>query len=296
MQLGVNAKGEMMKVIAFVFLATSLLPATLNAQTSEPLTRGTDQKPPQTPAGPVIPQSRFLFVTKEWVKPGQMSAVLQADRERAKALRAANWKRPVLGFTSVTGPDQVIYLSFFDDLGPIQTERDQIAHNPALKAVIDKSAQEGGNEMSAREDIVNVFHEDLTYRPSWDWSKTRCLDMLRIHLRGGKGAEYIENRKMTLESHDRGALDTHVFLYSVVSGTPSWTWFVIRPMPALDHLDMLRREGFGEPFTVEEKKRQIQLFAESALSEEEEYFCADPSISNAPASWAGDSDSFWNPK
>lgn len=285
-----------MRAIAFAFLAAILLPPGLVAQSGEPLTRNSDEKLPQAPAGPSIPQSRFLFITKEWVKPGQLSAVLEADRERAKGLRAANWKRPALGFTSVSGPDQVIFLSFFDDLGPIQTDRDQIAHNPTLKAVVDKAAREGGKEMNAREDIVTVLHEDLTYRPNWDWSKTRCLDMLRIHLQAGKGAEYIENRKMTLESHDRGGLDTHVFIYSVVSGTPSWTWFVIRPMPALDHLDMLRRGGFGEPFTVEEKKRQIELFAESATSEEEEFFCADPSISNVPEGWAGENNSFWNPK
>lgn len=249
---------------------------------------------PPPPGGPTIPQSHFLFVTKEWVKPGQISTVLQVDRERAKALRDTSWPRAVMGFKSVTGPDQVIFLSFYDDLGPLQTEREAIDANPALKGKLDKVARDAGAEMVSREDFVTVFHPELTYRPSWNWAKTRCIDMLRIHLNAAKGAEYAENRKMTLESHDRGALDTHVFLYSVISGTPSWTWFVIRPMPAMDHLDMLRHEGFGEPFSEEEKKRQIELFAVSAASEEEEYFCADPSISTVPASWAGNDNAFWN--
>jgi hypothetical protein len=219
---------------------------------------------------------------------------VETDQERAKLLRAAGWKRPVIGFKSVTGPDQVVYLSFYDDLGPLQTERDTIDANPILKAKLDKVARDAGTQMVGRDDFVTVYHPELTYRPNWNWAKTRCIDMLRIHLNAAKGAEYAENRKMTLESHDRGGLDTHVFLYSVISGTPSWTWFVIRPMPAMDHLDMLRHEGFGEPFSEEEKKRQIELFALSAASEEEEYFCADPSISTVPASWAGDDNAFWN--
>lgn len=249
---------------------------------------------PPLPVGPTIHQSHFLFVTKEWVKPGQMSTVLQVDAERARVLRETNWQRPVIGFKSVTGQDQVVFLSFYDDLGPLQTERETINADPVLKEKLDTVARDAGAQMVGREDFVTVFHPDLTYRPNWNWAKTRCIDMLRIHLNAAKGAEYAENRKMTLESHDRGALDTHVFLYSVISGTPSWTWFVIRPMPAMDHLDMLRREGFGEPFSDEEKKRQIELFAVSAASEEEEYFCADPSISTVPVSWAGADNSFWN--
>ena len=249
---------------------------------------------PASPASPTVPQAHFLRVVKEWIKPGQISAVAQLDAERAKLMRATNWKQPVIGFRSLTGPDQLIYLSFYNDLGPLQTERETIDANPALKAKLEKIDRDAGTLMTGKEDFVTVFHEDVTYRPNWNWSKTRCIDMLRLHLNAGKGGEYVENRKLTLESHERGALDTHIFLYSVISGTPSWTWFIIRPMQNMDHLDMLRHQGFGEPMNDEEKKRQVELFAQAAASEEEEYFCADPSISYVPTSWSGDDSSFWN--
>ena len=245
----------------------------------------------QEPPAPEPPT--FLRITREVAKPGTLSDLAYIGAARSIALRNANWPRVSLGLTSVTGPEEVLFLTFYDSLGALEKDREEINKNPALKNELDRLARQEGDLLLSKRDVTVSYKKEISYRPNFDWAQTRCMDLITVHLNAARHAEYLENRKMTLEAHERGGLDTHLFIYAVSSGMPSWTYLIVRPMKSLSHLDMLREQGFGEPMSAEQKKRQTELFGAAAQSEEEEYFCVDPRMSYATTSWAGSNLNFW---
>lgn len=226
--------------------------------------------------------SPILKITKIVVKLGQMPQVAKIEAERAKVLRSAKWPRIHMANVSVTGPQQIWVFERYDTLGAIAQDLETIEKTPELKTQLDRLDEAEGPLLESKRDITATYQKDISYRPKFDWSEVHYWEIIWIHLRQGHHGEYVENRVMTREEHERGAFDTHQMMYAVQSGEQSGTFMVIRPMKTLGLLDELHAADDGEPTTPEEKKKKIELFAASSLSEEEAYFHLDPAMSYVP--------------
>lgn len=226
--------------------------------------------------------SPILKITKIVVKLGQMPHVEKIEAERAKVLRSAKWPRIHMANVSVTGPQQIWIFERYDTLGAIAQDLETIEKTPELKIQLDRLDEAEGPLLESKRDITATYQKDISYRPKFDWSEVHYWEIIWIHLRQGHHGEYVENRVMTREEHERGAFDTHQMMYAVQSGEQSGTFMVIRPMKTLGLLDELHAADDGEPTTPEEKKKKIELFAASSLSEEEAYFHLDPAMSYVP--------------
>jgi hypothetical protein len=153
---------------------------------------------------------------------------------------------------------------------------------PALKTELDKIDAAEGDLLESKRDITATYQPDISYRPKFDWSEVRYWEIIWVHLRTGHHDEYIENRRMTRQEHEKGAFDTHQMMYAVQSGEPSGTFMVIRPMKTLSLLDDLHAHNDGEPVTPEEEQKKVALWAASGLTEEEAFFHVVPDMSYVP--------------
>jgi len=226
--------------------------------------------------------SPILKITKIVVKLGQMPQVEKIEADRARVLRSARWPRIHMANVSITGPQQIWVFERYDTLGAIAQDLETIDKNPELKAQLDRLDEAEGPLLESKRDVTATYQKDISYRPKFDWSEVHYWEIIWVHLRNGHHGEYVENRVMTRDEHERGAFDTHQMMYAVQSGELSGTFMVIRPMKTLGLLDALHAADDGEPTTPEEKKKKIELFAASSLTEEEAYFHLDPAISYVP--------------
>lgn len=229
-----------------------------------------------------IDPSPILKITKIVVKPGTIAEVVKLEAERAQVFKGAKWPRTSIANISVTGPKQIWIFARYNTLEDLAQD-DQFAEStPSLKNALDKIDREESPFLESRRDITATYRPDISYRPKFDWSEVHYWDIIWVHLRTGHHDAYIENRRMTREEHEKGAFDTHQMMYAVQSGEPSGTYMVIRPMKTLGLLDALHAANDGEPVTPEDKKKKIELYAESGVSEEEAYFRLDQLMTYIP--------------
>ena len=221
----------------------------------------------------------ILKITRIVAKPGQIARIGRLEAERTGALVRAGWPRLYVGSVAVTGPQQLWTFARYDSLGEISDDLDFIDRNPGLKAELQRIDEAETALVESRRDVTATYQKNISYRPDFDWLQVRYWEVIWVHLRNGHHEAYIENRLMTREEHERGAFDTHQMMYAVQSGEQSGTFFVIRPMANLAHLDALHAADDGEPETPAEEKKKVRLFAESSLTEEEAYFRVLPAVS-----------------
>jgi hypothetical protein len=230
----------------------------------------------------VISPPPILKISKIVAKPGNIAQIQKLEVERANALKRARWPRTFIGSVAITGPQQLWVFARYEKLGAIADDLDFIDKNPALKADLERIDAAEAALIESKRDVTASYQKDISYRPDFNWSAVRYWEIIWIHLRQGHHDEYIQNRIMTREEHERGAFDTHQMMYAVQSGEQSGTFMVIRPMPALGLLDTLHAANDGEPATAKEEKKKTELFAASSMTEEEAYFRVDSDLNWLP--------------
>ena len=160
--------------------------------------------------------------------------------------------------------------------------RNTRTRRPASASALDRLDEAEGVLLESKREITATYQKDISYRPSFDWTEVRYWEIIWVHLRTGHHDEYLQNRTMTREEHEKGGYDTHQMMYAVQAGEASGTFMVIRPMKTLALLDDLHAHNDGEPVTPEEESKKVQLWAASGVSEEEAFFKVDPRMTYVP--------------
>ena len=235
----------------------------------------------------------MMRITREVVKPGKSAAVLSNRALVSRELTSAKSNRVVLGMRSISGPEEVWFLAFHDSLGSIEDAQREIRGVPDLVPRLDNLDAQEGDLLLGKTAMTVLHQEGLTYRPAFDWSEARFLDVISIHVRPGHHLEYLEMRKMARAGHERGGLDTHLIVYKITSGEPGVAFFILRPMRSLHDHDALRAKDFGEPMSPEDNLKMVHLLGESVDHEEEAFFEFDPRASHVTKDWAGSNAGFW---
>ena len=88
---------------------------------------------------------------------------------------------------------------------------------PVLSSVLEMLDREEGDLLLESREVTAVFHPEISYRPEFDWAQMRLLGVITIQLRPGHHAEYLQNRKLVMEAHERASLDEHILIYTVSS-------------------------------------------------------------------------------
>jgi hypothetical protein len=225
----------------------------------------------------------ILKITKLVVKPGRMPALIKIETERAQLLQNVKWPRTSIASASITGPKQVWTFARYNALREIARDEEYVDSTPALRSALDRLDEAEGELVESKREITATYQPGISYRPKFDWSEVRYWEIIWVHLRSGHHDEYLENRTMTREEHEKGGYDTHQMMYAVQSGEPSGTFMVIRPMKTLALLDDLHAHNDGEPATPQEERKKVELWAASGLTEEEAFFKIDPQMTYVPS-------------
>ena len=225
----------------------------------------------------------ILKITKMMVKIGKLPEVQKLESERIGAMKKFNYPRSYISSVSLTGPQQVWIFSRYKNLQDMADDIAFVNRTPALRAEMEKLDDMEGSLLNSKRDITASYQPNISYRPNFDWADAHYWEIIWVHLINGHHDEYIENRIMTKEEHEKGAFDTHQMMYAVQSGEPSGTFMVIRPMKTMGLLDALNAAGHSaEPTTAEEQQKKKQLSVASVVSVEDAYFRVESNMTYVP--------------
>ncbi len=247
---------------------------------------------------PVDPPA-VLTVRRVAMKPGQTGTYAGIASGDSRLLGEAKWPRVSVAMRSVTGPEEIVYLTGYEDLGQWESDEAQLDKAPELKFGLEEVARKAGPFASSSTTFTLAFKSDISFRPKFVWSDMRCMDMITVKLKPGHGDEYLQNRKIVVAAHTRADIAEHLLLYSVTSGIQSSTFIVLRPLDTLHSMDVLNAdhdsEKYGTALGDANRAKLHSLFAASVEQEEERYYCADPSLSHVTPTWAETNRDFWLP-
>ena len=131
------------------------------------------------------------------------------------------WPRPSIALTSVTGPDEAWRLTGYEAFEAWNEDLEATSRMPVFSSVLELLDREEGSLLRECREITAVYHPEISYRPTFDWAKMRFLDVITIQLRPGHHAEYLQNRKLVMDAHERAALDEHILIYTVILDSPT---------------------------------------------------------------------------
>ena len=240
----------------------------------------------------------ILKISRELVAAGKQTAHADVALERAQVFRAAHWPTPYIALRQVTGPGEVLFLTGYDSLASWGQDRAALDQNAVLRARLAAVSDRQDETLAQHRMLSAEFSPDISYNAKYDWSRLRCLDMIQIQLRPGHGDEYLDNRKIVVETHKRANVDEHLIIYRVSSGAPSTTFLIMRPVESFAGFDLESLHGprYMEILGQANRTRLHDLFAASVMSEEESFYCAEPSLSYVTERWAGENKTFWLPE
>lgn len=240
-----------------------------------------------------------LKVTRVAINPGQTGPYLGIASTDAKLLADAKWPRVTMAMRSVTGPEEIVYLTGYDSLATWEADGALLKQSPDLRFSLEETARKADLYSSAVTTFALGYKPDIRFKPRFVWSDAKCMDLITVRLKPGHGDEYVANRKIVVEAHTGADIHEHLLLYAVESGIPSSTFIVLRPLDSLHEMDLLNTEHdsdrYGKVLGDANRAKLHSLFAASVEQEEERYYCADPAVSYVTPEWVQSNKDFWLP-
>jgi hypothetical protein len=247
----------------------------------------------QTPAPPSV-----LRIIREDVKQGKDSA--HRNSENAFMLEAAlsHYPAHVIGMTSITGTGQAWFLEGHDSFDAVEKTLNAFGATDSKFAQLDELDAE--YRTSSRSWLA-IYRADLSYRPE-DWMqnfpKARFVGVDLMRCSSGHEADLEEVGHIIADAERKSMSDQPVVVYQVVSGLPSGTYLLFRPMASLKSLDSEpdRDRAMVQAMGDTTAKRFAKAVSDGIASSETMLFGLEPRMSYVSKEFIAADPDFWTPK
>lgn len=246
---------------------------------------------------PMPPPPLMLFVREE-VKPGHGAAHAATESAWSRTLAKGKVTDHYLGMSALTGPSEAWFIMGYDSYADWEAKQKELDPNPALKAEIDKVAQQDGEHLTGSRTILGALRKDLSYGPPVEIGKMRYVRIRIFRIKSGQGKAFEDSVKMAIEAYTKSRFPASFAFYEVMAGMPSSSYVVIRPMKSLAEQDVISagEKAFQDALGEEGRKAMQKAFVETVNSVENQFFALDPRLSYPGPSVIASDPAFWTPK
>jgi hypothetical protein len=241
---------------------------------------------------------KVLSVTREWTKPGK-SGTSHEKTESAfvQAMTRAKWPTHYLAVDSVSGKPRSLFFTPYDSFEAWEKDVKATEKNAAFLAELDRANLADGEMLSAVDQSVLMFREELSLRPKVDIPHTRYFEITRYQVKQGHDKDWEALVKMYQSGFEKIS-DAHWAMYQVVYGQEDGTYIVFNPVKSADEID----RGFGNwpkfiaAMGQDGMKKLAELTAATVDSDESNLFIFNPRMSYVSEDWIKADPEFWKPK
>lgn len=247
--------------------------------------------------GPMPPPPLMLFVREE-VKPGHGAGHAATESAWTRALARGKSADHYLGMNALTGPSEAWFIMGYASYADWEAKQNELEKNPALRAEIDKIAQQDGDHLSGTRTLLGVLRKDLTYGPPVEIGKMRYMRVRTFRLKQGQNKAFEEGVKTALAAYEKSHYPASFAFYEIAAGTGSPTFLVLRPMKSLADMDAAAaaEKGFLEALGEEGQKAMQKVFTDTVNAVENQLFAFNPKLSFPGPDVAASDPAFWTVK
>jgi len=241
---------------------------------------------------------KVLSVTREWTKPGKNGMSHEkTESVFVQAMTQAKWPTHYLAVESVSGKPRALFFTPYDSFEAWEKDVKATEKNAALMAALDRANAADGELLSAIDQSVLMFREDLSLRPKVDIPHTRYFGILRFHVKQGHDKDWEALSKMYQSGFEK-IPEAHWATYQVQYGLEAGTYILFIPMKSAAEIDREANDWmkFTSAMGEDGMKKIADLIAATVDSSEANLFVFNPRMSYVSEDWIKADPDFWKPK
>ena len=244
---------------------------------------------------PSAPPPAVLQIYRDPVKPSKMAEYSRIEGEAAQACaRASTW--PYLAIKSITGPQEVWFISGFDSYAAMERSADPFARNAALSAELNRLLEAKASLVAEPRAVYAHYRDDLSSNAGLVQPRTRFFTVTIVTVRPGHEREYEEvHRTLKAVRQRAGTADNRV-VYQIVSGMPRNVYLIFSAHQSLQNAGVALDpavDDYSADVDDSMRNRLDEYTRVSALSSETWLFSVSPAMSNPAGEWIADDPEFW---
>src|SRR6185437_11243166 len=235
---------------------------------------------------------KLIEIHREYVRPGKLGDYDGIEADAAKSCQRLNCPASYLGITSITGPSQVWFVSWFDTYAAIEQARAAYAQNSALRDAAQSVTERKGALVKRPETLFAEYRPGLSYGSNTSLPAAHYFWIQIVKVLPGRSRDFEAFRRSERLADERAQAGDTVYVYHVTSGASGSVYLVLtlaRSLQEADNLAQLRIQERRAP----EQESASRLVAASVTSTANYLFRPEPAISYLPKSWTDADPDFW---
>ena len=243
-------------------------------------------------------QPALLQVGREEIKPGRGGDHAKWEAGWPAAYAKANSPDAYLALASMTGANEVWYVSSYASHAALGEGMKRDAGNAVLSAELNRLSKGDGEFLTSLRTFQAVARTDLSMGAFPDVARMRFWEITIFRVRPGHDGQFEAAAKAYISAAKRSAPSTNFRTYEVIAGMTGPTFLVFTSVPAFGDLDKVAANG-QEIFkgATAEEGAALQKFAlEGQLNVETNRYRLDPAQSYVSKETRAVDPDFWMPK
>jgi hypothetical protein len=245
----------------------------------------------QAPSAPPA----VLQIYRDPVKPSKMAEYSRIEGEAAQVCaRASTW--PYLAIQSITGPQEVWFISGFDSYAAMEHSADPFARNAALSAELNRLLEAKASLVAEPRAVYAHYRDDLSSNAGLVQPRTRFFTVTIVTVRPGHEREYEEIHRTLKAARQRAGTADNRVVYQIVSGMPRNVYLIFSTHQSLQNAGVALDpavDDYSADVDDPARSRLDEFTRVSALSSETWLFSVSPAMSNPAGEWIADDPEFW---
>jgi hypothetical protein len=241
------------------------------------------------------PPPAVLQIYRDPVKPSKMAEYSRIESEAAQArARASTW--PYLALQSITGPQEVWFISGFDSYAAMERSAEPFSRSAMLTAELNRLLEAKTSLVADPRAVYAHYREDLSGNAGLIQPRTRFFTITMVTVRPGHEREYEEIHRTLKSARQRAGIEDNRAVYQIVSGMPRNIYLIFSAHRSLQNAGVALDPAVDDYSTDVDDATRTRLdeyTRVSALSSETWLFSVSPAMSNPAGEWIADDPEFW---
>jgi len=243
---------------------------------------------------------KVLVIMREYLKPGRAGGVHERSESAfVRAMTAAKWPTHYFAIESMSGPSRALFLTGYPSFAAWEKDNQATAKNAALTAALEHASLMDGDLLTAYDQNVFVYRDDISLRSNVDIAHMRYFEILLFQIRPGHEKEWEELAKMYKAGYEKAVPDAKWAVFESAYGANNGGMVAIfNPMKTLAEVDqnLANEKKFMDSMGEDGMKKLSELSAACIEAEQANLFQFNPKMSYPQEEWIKADPEFWKPK
>ncbi|HTD96168.1 MAG TPA: hypothetical protein VK627_04545 [Edaphobacter sp.] len=246
------------------------------------------------------PPPKVLVIMREYLKPGRAGGVHERSESAfVRAMTTAKWPTHYFAVESMSGPSRALFLTGYPSFAAWEKDNQATAKNAALTAALEHASLMDGDLLTAYDQNVFVYRDDISLRSNVDIAHMRYFEILLFQIRPGHEKEWEELAKMYKAGYEKAVPDAKWAVFESAYGANNGGMVAIfNPMKTLAEVDqnLANEKKFMDSMGEDGMKKLSELSAACIEAEQANLFQFNPKMSYPQEEWIKADPEFWKPK